>query len=151
MNRLLLLLPLLLVTGCGYGSKLEAEEACNEWKAEGEELTWKLQWEELTYRWEKWDGPSQSDIANAVSEFQRSLFEQFARDAKAAGYRRRVETGSYTKTSDESRNSRFCQHEEETRQFLGQTQEIVYQKEFYDKDKNERPHFESTVTTRFKY
>ena len=71
MNRLLLLLPLLLVTGCGYGSKLEAEEACNEWKAEGEELTWKLQWEELTYRWEKWDGPSQSDIANAVSEFQR--------------------------------------------------------------------------------
>ena len=151
MKRILLLLPLLLVTGCGYGSKLEADEACDEWRAEGEKLTWKFTEKKNTYTWERWDGPSQADIANAVSEYQRSLFEEFARQAKAAGYKRRVETGSYIETSNASTSSRLCRHEEETRQFLGLTKKIVNQKEVYDKDKNERPRFESSITKRFKY
>ena len=151
MKRLFLLLPLLLVTGCSYGSKLEADEACDEWRAEGKELTWKLQEKKYTYTWERWDGPSQADIANADSEYQRSLFEEFARQAKAAGYKRRVEIGSYNKTSNDSSPSRFCRHEEETRQFLGRTKKIVNQKKFYNKNKNERPEFESSITKRFKY
>ena len=151
MKRLLLLLPLLLVTGCGYGSRLEADEACDEWRAEGKELTWKLQEEEYTYGWQRWDPPTQADIDNALNDFQRELFKSEARDAKAAGYRLRRITGSSTKTSKDARNSRYCRHEEETRQFLGMTQMIVDQKEVYDKDKNERPKFESSVTKRFKY
>lgn len=35
MKRLLLLLPLLLVTGCGYGSMTEAEAACSSWAGKG--------------------------------------------------------------------------------------------------------------------
>ena len=35
MKRLLLLLPLLLVTGCGYGSMAEADVACAKWAVKG--------------------------------------------------------------------------------------------------------------------
>ena len=35
MKRLLLLLPLLLVTGCGYGSMVEADAACSSWAYKG--------------------------------------------------------------------------------------------------------------------
>ena len=35
MKRLLLLLPLLMVTGCGYGSMAEAEAACGKWANKG--------------------------------------------------------------------------------------------------------------------
>ena len=35
MKRLLLLLPLLLLTGCGYGSMVEARAACSSWASKG--------------------------------------------------------------------------------------------------------------------
>ena len=35
MKRLLLLLPLLLVTSCGYGSMVEADAACSSWAYKG--------------------------------------------------------------------------------------------------------------------
>ena len=35
MKRLFLLLPLLLLTGCGYGSMVEADAACSSWASKG--------------------------------------------------------------------------------------------------------------------
>ena len=145
MKRILLLLPLLLVTGCGYGSKLEADEACDKWRAEGKDLTWKIQEKEFTYRQEKVEPPKPKICLTDPFSYPLTCLTNYGPRTV------NVKTGSYIKTSEDSRDSRNCWPEEETRQVLGKTWVIVDQKEVYDKDKDERPDFESSITKRFKY
>ena len=121
MNRLLLLLPLLMVTGCGYGSKFEAKNACLLWASAGDKLTYKI----------------------SGSEYKPERLN-------AKGKPRNVIARDYIRWIDEKTvDSRSCYPEQETKQFLGQTKEIINQKDYYIR--GEKPEFELSITKKFKY
>lgn len=114
-------------------------------------MTWKVQEVDIVYDgYDRWDGPSQADIDHALNDYQRELLRLEARMAKAAGYKSdRIKSFS-TSERVKKKDRRSCYHEEETKQFLGQTKEIVNQKEVYKGA--EKPSLTpSVITKRFKY
>ena len=93
MKRLLLLLSLLALASCGYPSKLEADSACDEWVTRGGEYFYLRDSDEGLY------GGATSDYLTgkiSVEEFRRR--HKFVREKSWV---------------------RRCEHEVETRQYLG--------------------------------
>ena len=92
MKRLLLLLPLLGLASCSYPSKQEAKTACDQWVEKGGMYVWKS-----PEMWRK----NEWDLINGLID--HDTYKKIAT----------------VKTSFS--NIRSCEHEKETKQFLGYT------------------------------
>ena len=91
MKKLLLLLPLLALASCSYPSKYEAKTACDEWVEKGGEYIYMRNTQDML-------GLASKYLAGMITK------EEF------------FEEPEYV---EENIDIRYCQNEEETRQYIG--------------------------------
>jgi len=126
-----------LITGCSYGSMYEAREACREWKEADKKVRIRRKYREWIYSGHK------RNKRTGVIEVP-TMYSNPSDYEGVYGERPGKMIDKYEVIA-----TRSCYHEEETKQFLGRTKEIIEKKEFYDS--SERPKTKTKITNRFKY